>query len=41
MAEEQKKQSRWPNSKKGYNLKLPVDVGRYARVKDLADCDAD
>ena len=41
MMEEQGKQGRWPNSKKGYDLKLPVDVRRCARIKELADCAAD
>ena len=40
MMEEQGKQGRWPNSKKGYDLKLPVDVRRCARIKELADCAA-
>ena len=41
MMEEQGKQGRWPNSKKGNDLKLPVDVRRYARIKELADCAVD
>ena len=41
MMEEQEKQGRWPNSKEGNDLKLPVDVRRYARIKELADCAAD
>ena len=41
MMEEQEKQGRWPNSKKGNDLKLPVDVSRCARIKELADCAAD